>query len=130
MELFVSELTGSVPVTKIRVDGDLSDGDKLKSVVETAIENGSRHILLDLTDVPFVSSSGLRGIHDAFERLNAVHNIEGRTLTKGIASGTYKSPYLKLVNPSKNAKRALSVGGFDMFLEMHSDESTAVHAFS
>lgn len=130
MELYVSELSGSVPITKIRIIGDLSDGDKLKSVVDTAVKNGSRHILLDLTDVPFVSSAGLRGIHAAFERLNDAHGVESKTLSKGITAGTYKSPYLKLVNPSKNAMRALSVGGFDMFLETHSDESAAIGAFS
>jgi len=40
------------------------------------------------------------------------------------------NPHLKLVRPSKNAMRALSTTGYDMFLEIHDTISNAVRSFS
>jgi hypothetical protein len=48
---------------------------------------------------------------------------------QGIISGSYKSTNLKLLKPSKNALKALSVSGYDMFLEIHKKRANAIASF-
>lgn len=129
MEVSLSEVSGRVPVTVVKITGDFSEGEPVLQAVRQAVEAGSRHILLDLSDVPFISSAGLRAIHLSYELVRDEAAEDARAVRQGIAAGTYKSPYLKLLSPTKNGMKALSVGGFDMFLEVYPNEADAIRSF-
>ena len=45
-------------------------------------------------------------------------------MRNGINAGTYKSPHLKLANPSRATRLALDTSGFSMFLEILPDVNT------
>ena len=87
------------------------------------------HLVLDLSHVPYISSAGLRAIHTVYMLLRDADTNEAANAVQGIAHGTYKSPHLKLVKPSKNALKALSTAGYDMFLEIHDSIPAAVQSF-
>ena len=55
----------------LRVSGelDLYVSPKLENELETLIRAGARHVLVDLTDVPFLDSSGLGVLLGASRRL-------------------------------------------------------------
>ena len=120
--------TGAVPVTVLQLKGDLVAEEPLATRARTAFADGARNIVLDLGDVPFISSAGLRAIHTVYMLLRDADAGEKPT-TQGIASGSYKSPHLKLVKPSKNALKALSTAGYDMFLDIHDSIPAAVRSF-
>lgn len=120
---------GRVPVTVFHLEGDLNHEEPLQSKAQEAYQTGARHLLLDLTDVPYISSAGLRALHQVYMLLRAVADESDQAVKEGIAAGTYKSPHLKLLKPSKNAAKALSVSGYDMFLEIHKDLAGAVASF-
>ena len=115
MEIKVSTENGRVPVTIMHIDGDLDSAtyNVFQSKAEELIRNGARHILVDLAHAPYVSSAGLRAIHQIFKDLNAIQpdaTLNEEDMKKGISAGTYKSPYLKLLNLSKEAK--MEIGSF------------------
>lgn len=125
---------GRVPVTVIHVDGNIDSGtfEKFLSQANELIKNGARHILVDLTHVKFVSSAGLRAFHDIFNQLRSLDTeskLSDEDMKKAINDGTYKSPHLKLLNLSPEARVAFETAGFDMFIETHADMKTAVASF-
>ena len=130
MEITSWRETGQAPVTILQLKGDLVAEEPLGTRVNAAFADGARHIVLDLGDVPYISSAGLRAIHSAYMLLRSADPADAAAATQGIATGAYKSPHLKLVRPSKNAMRALSTTGYDMFLEIHDTVSNAVRSFS
>ena len=133
MEIKVSTMTGRVPVTVAHVEGnvDISTADIFQANIMSLIEGGARHILLDMEHVPFMSSAGLRALHQIFNKLREVNedNVTDEEMKKGISDGTYKSPHLKLLNLSENSKVAFETAGFDMYIETFTDLQAAINSF-
>jgi hypothetical protein len=130
MEIAVKHEQGKVPVTVFQLKGDLTAEEPLRTQAETARDKGTRYLLLDLTNVPFISSAGLRVLHHIYSLLRDPNTAaESGAIPRGILAGTYHSPNLKLLKPSKNAMKAISVAGFDMFLEIHEDYQKALASF-
>jgi anti-anti-sigma regulatory factor len=130
MEIVVSQAQGRVPVTIFHIKGDLSDEALLVTQARQALAAGTKNLLLDLTDVPYISSSGLRALHAVWMLLREDTSEAGsKQVKEGIAQGTYRARHLKLLNPSQNAQKALSVSGFDMFLEVHKRLPAALDSF-
>ena len=134
MEIKVSTENGRVPVTIMHIDGNLdsSSYNEFQARAQELIKNGARQMLVDLAHAPFVSSAGLRVIHQLFKDLNAVHadsTLSGTQMKKGVSDGTYKSPYLKLANLSEETKLVFTSTGFDMYIEYYDDIKTAIASF-
>lgn len=129
MDISSTQISKSMPISIFKLEGDFSDGEKLIKSVEQAIKNGTTHVVLDLQHVPFISSMGLRAIHTIYEKLRQANQEERKNINRGIAKGSYKSPYLKLVQPSKNGLKALKVAGFDMFLSIFDNRDEAINSF-
>ena len=132
MDVKISHDQGSVPVTVFSVDGDIdsSNHEELERMVFQEIDAGTRYVLFDLSEVPFMSSAGFRTFMKVFKRLRALsEGVSEDDLHKGINSGTYKSPNLKLYKPNKLVTGTMKIAGFDMFLEVHEDMPTAIASF-
>jgi len=134
MEIKVSTENGRVPVTVLHVDGniDASTSETFQAKAKELIDSGTRYILVDLAHVPFISSAGLRVLNDVFNELRALHpdaNLSEEDVKKGISAGTYKSPHLKLLNLSDNARTSFEISGFDMFIETYKDREKAIASF-
>src|SRR5215216_4873508 len=130
MEVTVSQAQGRVPVTIFHVAGAVTNNQELEARAQTAYADGARNILIDLTEVPYMATAGLRALHAIFTLLRADTPEESDEATKtGIAAGTFASPHLKLLNPNAYVLEVLKVAGYDMFLEIHSDMNEAVASF-
>ncbi|HAV77733.1 MAG TPA: hypothetical protein DCX53_10330 [Anaerolineae bacterium] len=134
MEIKTFIENGRVPVTVIHVDGNLdsSSYETFQSQVDDLIDAGAHFILLDLSHAKFISSAGFRAFNKIFNKLRALHpdtTLSDEDLKIGIAAGTYKSPHLKLLNLSDEARTAFEMAGFDLFIETFTDMKTAVASF-
>jgi len=132
MDIKVSTQNGRVPVTVVHVDGkiDSSTYQAFQAKVEELIEGGARYFLIDLSHAPYISSAGFRALHSLFNHLRALSpDVTDEEMRQGINAGTYKSPHLKLLNLSKEARMAFEMAGFDMYIEVFDDMKKAVEAF-
>jgi anti-anti-sigma factor len=134
MEIKVSTENGRVPVTVMHVDGniDSSTYEQFQSTARKLIDEGARYILVDLSHAPFVSSAGLRALHALFNELRSQNrdaDLSDEQMKRGISAGTYKSPHLKLLNLSPEARTAFETSGFDMYIDTFTDLRTAIAAF-
>ena len=132
MDIVVSNEQGRVPVTIFRIKGEISVNtyEQLQAQAEEAVKSGMRNLLLDLSEVTYISSAGFRALHHIFTLLRADSPKESdEQMYKGIRDGTFKSPHLKLLNPQPNVLETLRTAGFDMFLEIHYDHKDAIASF-
>ena len=133
MEIGVTEETnGKVPVTVFHIKGDLDvqTSPQLESQARQHFEKGMRRLLLDLGDVRYVASSGLRAVSSIFNMLrSASPNEKDDLIKKGMRDGTYKSALLKISRANPTVTQAFTLAGYDMFLEMHPDLEDAIRSF-
>lgn len=132
MQIKVSTENRRVPVTVMEVTGNVDSSTHMafQAKAEELIKGGARHILVDLTQVPYMSSAGLRALSAILNQLRAVNtDISQEEMLKRINEGTYKSPHLKLLNLSEATKTGFETAGFDMFLETFTDYQKALSSF-
>jgi anti-anti-sigma regulatory factor len=132
MEIVVSHEQGKVPVTVFRVKGslDAASYEQLQTRAKQEIDGGARNLILDLAEVPFMSSAGIRGINQIFNWLRGDSPSESDAeMRKGLVAGTFKSPHLKLVKPTPRVLEVLKMAGLDMFLEIHQNLKDAIASF-
>jgi anti-anti-sigma factor len=132
LDITVTKEQGRVPVTVFHIEGDLGAEtfDQLESQAQQAIQSGMRFLVLDLSNVPYVSSYGIRGISQIYKWLqNPANGEEHAAQPAGVVAGPYKSHHLKLASPSQQVLRALTNSGIDMFIEIHTDVKQAVASF-
>ena len=134
MEVKTFTENGRVPVTVMHVDGNLdsSTHDAFLAKAHELINGGARYILIDLSHVKFISSAGFRAFNNLFNKLRSINpdvNLSDEDIKKGINAGTYKSPHLKLLNLSDDARTAFEMAGFDLFIETFTDVKTAIASF-
>ena len=125
---------GDVMVTVMHVDGNIDNStyEAFQSRADELIGSGTHFILVDLSHVRFVSSAGMRALQHVYDRLRSLYpnsDVSDENVKKGIREGTYKSPFLKLLNPSVEAAKTFEMSGFDMFIEIFTDKATAIASF-
>ena len=132
MDVSVIQENGRVPVTVIKVAGqtDSANASEFEKKVMEAIDAGARHVVLDLSKIPYMSSAGLRVLQQVFDKLRSLSSGESdKEMYRKINDGSFKSPHLKLLNPTKEVMEVLKMSGFDMLVSIENDLKTAVASF-
>lgn len=132
MNIEVSQAQGRKPVTLFHIQGEINitSYQELEQKAREAQAAGMRDLILDLGQVTFVSSAGIRALDNIFKLLRTDAPEESsEAMRQGLRDGTFKSPHLKLLNPTPRVLEALTIAGVDMLLEIHTDQQAAVASF-
>ncbi len=136
MEITVSQEQGRAAVSVIRIAGHL-DGQTYLDLISKANEvigSGVKNILLDLSDLTYISSAGLVALHtialltrgetppDPEHGWSALKSMD-RTRDGGVQQ------HLKLFNPRPEVTKVLDMVGFSEVFEVFTDKQEAVASF-
>jgi len=132
MKITVTQEQGRVPVTILHLDGELTgdSSEQLTGQAQQVIAGGAQYLLLDMTSVPYMSSAGIRAVHQIFNWLRELPGGEDEAALKTVVrDGKYKSRRLKLLNTTPQVQKTLATSGVDMFVETHRDPAQALASF-
>jgi anti-anti-sigma factor len=132
MEISVSHKQGRVSVAVIEIAGktDSSSSDELLVKLLKVIDGGARYLLLEMSKMPYISSAGLRVLHEVFDKLRELAPEENeKEMYEKIRDGSFKSPNLKLLNPTKEVMEVLRMSGFDMLVSIENNRKEAIASF-
>jgi len=144
MNITVDQAQGKVSVTILGLHGDL-DASNYQDVIAKAREvynTGTRYLLIDMSDTPYMGSSGLVALHsiavllrgeeppDPESGWNAFHAIaRDRARLLSEAEGRAVQQHVKLLNPQPRVDRTLEMTGLKQFFEIYTDLQTAIASF-
>ena len=135
MEITVSQHEGATPVAVIQLKGAMN-GKKLVAEAQKLYDAGTRNILLDMTELTFISSAGLSALH----QVALVYRGEGQSdfkedreavqaMRKERYTGFRFQEHVKLFNPSEAIQDVLDIVGFKAFFEIFTDLDAAIASF-
>lgn len=128
-ELIINALQvqGEASVTVLQLDGsvDRITSSQLLDRARQAREDGAQRVILDLSGVTMLTSSGLVTIQSIFK----LFTPEGDHALIHNAKEQYKSPYLKLVCPDPKIYYVLNIAGFLQSLLIYNNLQDALRSF-
>ncbi len=129
MEISVATEQGRVLATVLHLTGDLdaSSEEQLVQQAREVVEQGAQHLVIDLGQVRYISSAGIRALHKVY--LLVRPEGDEAAMLEGLRNGTYTAPNLRLLRPNRDVRSVLSMTGLDMYLQIHEDLPSALASF-
>ncbi|RPJ20962.1 MAG: STAS domain-containing protein [Chloroflexi bacterium] len=128
LNITASQIQGDVPVTILHLNGHLHGNTEreLLDRARQAQEDGSKHLLLDLSAVEVLTSAGLRAIHNIFNLFTPQGDVN---VIRQHGEEPYKSPYFKLVCPNPDVYYVLNIAGFLQNILIYNNMEDAVNSY-
>lgn len=136
MDITTSTQQGAVPVTVLQPHGDIdaSNYAQLVSKVETLFKEGAHDFLIDLSQVPFMSSAGLVALHSIAILLRGEKPADPqsgwaalKSIDRSRSAGVQK--HVKLLSPQQYVAETFEKAGFTQLFEIFTDLKKAVASF-
>jgi len=131
MEITISIHQGNEPVAVMRLKGDV-DASNMAEVVSKAQElynNPVRNLILDLSEVPFISSAGIVALHNIALTYSGDPPRTGKDLHPDVTHSSNARKHVKLLSPQPGVDRTLETTGLKLFFKVFSDLETALKSF-
>lgn len=133
----VDRIEGAVPVTVMSLDGELDASNYLRLVddVRELYASGTRNLLLDLSDLSFMASSGLVALFSVVKVMNGEQPPDPeygwgafREVSRGLESGDVQTA-VQLCCAQPAVGEVLQRTGLDRLFKKHNDRGSAVASF-
>jgi len=142
MEIFQEQVQSStqsnLQISIIKLVGDI-DASNYSQVIKTAEEacaSGARYLLIDLSGVNFMSSSGLLALHRiavVMRKANMPKQDDSWTsledMKKAAGETTGPEKYVKLLNPQPRVQKSLEQVDYQRVFEVFTDREAALASF-
>jgi anti-anti-sigma factor len=136
MEVNVENVEGRVPVTILTITGDV-DASSYRDLIaraRAAYEAGARNLVLDLSGVPYMGSSGLVALHSIAVMVRGQQPPDPeagwrafRAMGEDVGAGQRSG--VKLLSPRPAVERVLDTSGMKQFFETFTEREAAVASF-
>lgn len=117
LHIAVSNEPNAIAVLQLTGPLDANTQSDLENKAEEIINNGAEKILLEMSNVSYMGSAGLKAIHKITNKLS------------GKNENAIKSQNLKVVNPSDDVRRIFKTLGFDSYIDIVDDLDDAISSY-
>jgi len=128
LDITSSQIQGDMSATILHLTGqiDQSTDDLLLDRARQSHEDGARHLLLDLSEVDMLTSSGLHAIHVIFRLFTPQSDLD---VMHQHRDEPYKSSYFKMVCPNPQVYYILNITGFAQNIFIFNNLEDAIKSF-
>jgi anti-anti-sigma factor len=141
MKLNITKTERPIPIVILHIDGIL-DGANFKKLIEKAeslFAGGARNLILDLTRLTFISSSGLGALHQVALLFQEKNRPELDETWASYRWSTFRNikrdhdlrpqKHVKLLSPTREVHEVLDMIGFSSLFEIYTYMPQAVESF-
>jgi len=124
-----SQIQGDISATVFHLEGHLHGPteQELLDRARQAFEDGTRHLLLDMSELEVLSSAGLRAIQNIFKLFTPEDDVK---IIRQHGDEPYKSPYFKIVVAKPEIYYILNITGFLQNIPIYNNLVEATNSFN
>ena len=136
MDITLEQVQGKAQITVVHIKGRV-DGTNYHDLMAKAAEvytAGARNFLIDLSDVPYMSSAGLAAIQSIVQMSRGEKPIDEEAGWDALHSinreeGKGRHAHVKLLKPQPGVDKVLDLAGMKNFLQVFTDRDAALASF-
>jgi anti-anti-sigma regulatory factor len=116
------------PVALMHLQGDINASNFVEIVdkAREIYENPARNLIIDLSDVPSISSTGLAAIHKIALLYSGVPEEKAHP---DLTHSSLARKHVKLLSPQPDVEKALAEAGLKLFFRIFHDLESALNSF-
>jgi len=127
-KLKITKTDGEVPVLHLAGHLDGETENFLVTEATSIFNTGKKNLIIELSKVDIISSAGLRAIHVIYKMFTQHPDIE--KWQSEHPGETFKSPFMKLAQPSSQVHYVLSMAGYLQNIYIYPTLQEAVNSFN
>ncbi len=138
MHITIEQVQAHVLVTIMKLAGQL-DASCYLDVIETGKKlhnEGTRELLIDMSEMTFMASSGLVALHNIALLMRGEQPQDPEAgwaamhaINRDVKNSSGFETHCKLLNPTPSVRKTLDVSGFATLFEIYDDRDKAIAAF-
>ncbi|MGB3713208.1 MAG: STAS domain-containing protein [Candidatus Promineifilaceae bacterium] len=138
MDISVEHVQTEAPVTIMKIDGELDARCYMDVIIEAKklYDQGTRDLLIDMSDLVFMASSGLVALHSIAFIMRGEHPPDPevgwssfRQVRTHVEHKIVFEEHCKLLSPHVRVDHTLEMAGFKEIFEVFDDREEAVRSF-
>jgi len=131
MEIDVEIHQAKEPIAIMRLTGEINASNFIQ-VSDKAQElylNPARNLIIDLSEVPGISSAGLAAIHKIALLYSGVPQRVEQNVNPDFTHSSNARKHVKLLNPQPEVDRTIEQAGLKLFFKVFKDLDSAIASF-
>ncbi len=134
MEIIVSIRQSDQPIAVIQIKGDINASNFMELVnkAQEIYDKPARSLILDLSEVASVSTTGLVALHKialVYSGVPQEMDTDAPEMRPDFTHSSNARKYVKLLNPQPEVDKALEKSGMKLFFKVFDDLEKALESF-
>ncbi|HEX6269962.1 MAG TPA: STAS domain-containing protein [Anaerolineales bacterium] len=131
MDIIISIEQAREPVAIMRITGniDASNFAEVITKAQEAYDNPARNLIIDLSEVPYISSAGLVAIHKVALLYSGVPQKGEENIHPDLTHSSSARKHVKLLSPQPGVDQILETTGMKLFFKVFDDLESAIQSF-
>lgn len=131
MEIDVTLHQSSEPIAIMRLKGEINASNfiQVSDKAQELYMNPARSLIIDLSEVPSISSTGLAAIHKIALLYSGVPQKVQEDSNPDFTHSSSARKHVKLLNPQPEVDKTLETAGLKLFFKVFRDLESALASF-
>lgn len=131
MEINVTYHQGKESIAIMHLQGDINASNfiQVSDKAQELYMNPARNLIIDLSDVSSISSTGLAAIHKIALLYSGVPQQVEQGANPDFTHSSNARKYVKLLNPQPDVEKTLEGAGLKLFFKIYKDLDSALASF-
>ncbi len=131
MEINVTYHRGKESIAIMHLQGDINASNfvQVSDRAQELYMNPARNLIIDLSDVSSISSTGLAAIHKIALLYSGVPQQVEQGTNPDFTHSSNARKYVKLLNPQPDVEKTLEGAGLKLFFKIYKDLDSALASF-
>lgn len=131
MDISVTFHQGKEPIAIMKLKGDINASNfvQVSDKAQELYMNPARNLIIDLSDVPSISSTGLAAIHKIALLYSGVPQKVEQNVNPDFTHSSNARKHVKLLKPLPEVDKTLEQAGLKLFFKVFQDLDSALASF-